>query len=95
MRLKAQNEMAGLLPDAAMRPVERMVRPLRAAYADPPYLALAKKLYCARHPDAAKYDKPETHQRLIEQLCNEYECCALSLHTPALKYILPMCLDDV
>ena len=27
MRLKAQNEMAGLLPHAAMGPVERMVRP--------------------------------------------------------------------
>ena len=26
MRLKAQNEMAGLLPHAAMGPVERMVR---------------------------------------------------------------------
>ena len=27
MWLKAQNEMAGLLPHAAMGPVERMVRP--------------------------------------------------------------------
>ena len=78
-----------------MGPVERVVRPLRAAYADPPYLRLAKKVFCAMHPDATKYYKPETHQRLIEQLCDEYEFCALSLHTPALKYILPMCLDDV
>ena len=29
MWLKAQNEMAGLWPHAAMGPVERMVRPLR------------------------------------------------------------------
>jgi hypothetical protein len=29
MWLKAQNEMAGLLPHAAMGPVERMVRPRR------------------------------------------------------------------
>ena len=78
-----------------MGPVERVVRPLRAAYADPPYLRLAKKVYCAMHPDAAKYDKPETHQRLIEQLCDEYNCWAMSLHTPVLKYILPMCPDDV
>ncbi len=78
-----------------MGPVERVVRPLRAAYADPPYLGLAKKLYCAMHPDAAKYDKPETHQRLIEQFCDEYRCWAMSLHTPALKYIFPMCPDDV
>ncbi len=30
MWLKAQNEMAGLLPQAAMGPVERKVRPHRA-----------------------------------------------------------------
>ena len=78
-----------------MGPVERVVRPLRAAYADPPYLGPAKKFYCAMHPDAAKYDKPETHQRLIEQICDEYDCCAMSLHTPALKYIIPMGPDDV
>ena len=30
MWLKAQNEMAGLLPHAAMGPVERMVRPHRS-----------------------------------------------------------------
>ena len=30
MWLKAQNEMAGLWPHAAMGPVERMVRPRRA-----------------------------------------------------------------
>ena len=78
-----------------MGPVERVVRPLRAAYAVPPYLRLAKKFYCAMHPDAAEYDKPETHQRLIEQLCDEYDCCAISLHTPARKYIFPMCPDDM
>ena len=68
---------------------------LVAAYADPPYLGLAKKFYGDLHPDAAEYDKPETHQRLIERLSDEYDCWALSLHSPTLKTILAMCPDDV
>ena len=78
-----------------MGPVERVVRPLRAAYADPPYLGPAKKLYCAIHPDASKYDKPEAHQRLSEQFSYKYDCLAMSLHTPTLEYIRSMCPDDV
>lgn len=50
--------------------------PLRAAYADPPYLGLAEKFYGGMHPDAADYDKPETHQRLIDRLNSEYDCMA-------------------
>lgn len=68
---------------------------MKAAYADPPYLGLAKKFYCALHSEAAEYDKPETHQRLIDRLCDEYDCWALSLHSPSLRLILPMCPADV
>lgn len=68
---------------------------MKAAYADPPYLGLAEKFYGELHPEAAAYDKPETHKALIERLCDEYEAWAMSLHTPALRVILPMCPDDV
>lgn len=61
------------------------------AYADPPYLGLAEKFYGHLHAEAAEYDKPETHQRLIERLCADFDGWAMSLHTPTLRTILPMC----
>jgi hypothetical protein len=65
---------------------------MRFAYADPPYFGLAEKFYGHLHPQAAEYDKPETHQRLIDRLCEEYrDGWAMSLHSPALRTILPMC----
>lgn len=68
---------------------------MRFAYADPPYLGLAEKFYGKLHPEAAEYDKPETHQALIDRLCAEYDGWALSLHTPTLKTMLDMCPPDV
>lgn len=67
---------------------------MRFAYADPPYFGLAAKFYGHLHADAADYDKPEAHQRLINRLCEEYDGWALSLHTPSLRQILPMCPAD-
>ena len=68
---------------------------MRAAYADPPYLGLAEKFYGRLHPEAAEYDKPETHRALIQRLCDEFDTWALSLHEPSLRVILPMCPRDV
>lgn len=69
---------------------------MRFAYADPPYLGLAAKLYGDRHPDAADYDRIETHKALVDRLVAEFpDGWALSLHSPALKHILPLCPDDV
>lgn len=68
---------------------------MRFAYADPPYLGLAAKFYGDQHPEAAAYDDPETHRALIERLCDEYDGWAMSLHTPSLRAILPMCPPDV
>lgn len=68
--------------------------PLRFAYADPPYFGLAKKFYGHMHADAAEYDKLETHAALIERL-NEYDGWAMSLHTPSVRHILPLCPLDV
>jgi hypothetical protein len=66
------------------------------AYADPPYLGCGAKFYGAHHPDAADWDDPETHRQLIERLCGDYpDGWALSLHTPSLRVLLPMCPDDV
>lgn len=67
---------------------------MKFAYADPPYLGLAAAFYGGRHSEATEYDKPETHQKLIDRLSDDYDGWAMSLHTPALKTILPMCSDD-
>lgn len=68
---------------------------MKAAYADPPYLGCGQKHYGALHEQASDYDDPETHRRLIERLCDEFDCWALSLHEPSLRTILAMCQDDV
>lgn len=71
------------------------IRPMRFAYADPPYLGCGR-LYAKHHPDALIWDDPETHRRLIERLCDEWpDGWALSLHVPSLRTILPMCPPDV
>lgn len=69
---------------------------MKFAYADPPYLGLAEKFYGHLHPEAAAYDDPETHRQLIARLCDEFpDGWAMSLHSPALREILPMCPPDV
>lgn len=69
---------------------------IRVAYADPPYLGLAAKFYGAAHPDAADYDRVETHAALIDRLSAEYpDGWALSLHSPSLRTLLPLCPADV
>lgn len=68
---------------------------MRFAYADPPYLGCGAKLYAKHHPDAADYDDPETHRALVLRLCEGgFDGWALSLHSPSLRVILPMCPDD-
>ncbi len=68
---------------------------MKAAYADPPYLGLAKAFYGDRHAEAADYDRLETHVALIERLSAEFDAWAMSLHSPALRTILPHCPEDV
>lgn len=64
---------------------------MRFAYADPPYLGCAAKLY-----GDATYDAPEAHGALIARLCEEYpDGWALSCHTPSLSVLLPMCPEGV
>ena len=68
---------------------------MRAAYADPPYLGCGTKHYGDRHDDAAEYDDPQAHRRLIDRLCADFDCWALSLHEPSLRQILQFCPEDV
>lgn len=68
---------------------------MRFAYADPPYLGLAAKLYREQHPAASDYDQIDTHIRLIHQLATEFDGFALSLHVPSLRAILPHVPLDV
>jgi hypothetical protein len=70
-------------------------QPMRFAYADPPYLGCGR-FYADRHPDALAWDRLETHAALIERLCAEFsDGWALSLHTPSLRHLLPLCPEDV
>lgn len=62
---------------------------MRFAYADPPYIGQAAKHY-SHDPRCAEVD----HAELIAKL-NGYDAWALSLSSPTLRIILPMCPEDV
>jgi DNA modification methylase len=64
---------------------------MKFAYADPPYLGRAE-YYRAHHADAMIWDKPETHQALIDRLQADYpDGWVMSLSERSLRTILPMC----
>ncbi|MFM0044092.1 hypothetical protein [Paraburkholderia sediminicola] len=61
------------------------------AYADPPYLGCAVKLY-GDHPEAAVYDDPAGHGKLIERMRDEFpDGWALSMTSGNLHDLLPLC----
>lgn len=67
---------------------------MRFAYADPPYLGQGKRY--REHPDAMEWDSVERHAALVEQLVGDYpDGWAMSLSSPSLRTILPMCPEDV
>lgn len=69
---------------------------MKFAYADPPYLGLAVAFYGDQHPEAAVYDTIEGHSALIARLSDEFpDGWAMSLHSPSLRTILPLCPPDV
>ena len=62
---------------------------MKFAYADPPYLGCAAYY---DHPETRIWDDPETHRGLVRKLELEFpDGWAMSLHTPSLRTILPMC----
>lgn len=60
---------------------------LRFAYADPPYSGQARRHYGA--------DAREVNHALLIQHLGTFDGWALSLSSPSLKTILPLCPDDV
>lgn len=69
---------------------------MRFAYADPPYFGCGKSHYGEHHPEAAVWDKKQTHLDLIARLTDEYpDGWALSLNPAHLAWQLPACPDDV
>ena len=66
-------------------PIFKSSERIRAAYADPPYINQAR----------LRYDCPEVdHKALIERL-ETYDAWALSLSSPSLQQVLPLCPDSV
>jgi hypothetical protein len=68
---------------------------MKFAYADPPYLGCGKSHYGHQHDEAHVYDAIDGHQRLADRLSEEFpDGWAMSLHTPSLRHILPLCPED-
>ena len=65
---------------------------LRMAYADPPYVGLAKKHYA----DHADYAGEVDHVALIARLERDYpDGWSLSASSVSLRYLLPLCPEAV
>ena len=68
---------------------------LLMAYADPPYLGMGR-LYADRHPQAHDWDTIDRHVQLLEQLQTEFsDGWAMSVSSPSLITLLPLCPVDV
>lgn len=72
---------------------------LRVAYADPPYLGTSKfgaaHHYGEHHDEAADANDPEWHRQGIARMVEDFpDGWALSLSSPSLRTILPMCPTD-
>lgn len=66
------------------------------AYADPPYLTAAARLYGKHHENAAEFDTIEAHEALINRLAADYpDGWALSMASTNLRDLLPLCPPDV
>ena len=66
------------------------VKPLRFAYADPPYIGQAARLYGKHRDYAGEVD----HAELVERL-NQYDAWALSASMKSLHHVLGLCPADV
>jgi len=66
-------------------------RPLRFAYADPPYPGTARKYYAKEPTYAGEVD----HRKLVASLESSYDGWALSTSAKALRDILPLCPPGV
>ena len=62
------------------------IKPIKVAYADPPYIGCAHLF-----PEKQEVD----HFELVQHLCRDYDCWALSASSSSLKQVLSYCPDDV
>lgn len=69
-------------------------KPMRFAYADPPYIGQAKKHYSKEAEAAGRVAIEVDHWKLVSELMR-YDGWALSLSTPSLRQIMAMVPDDV
>lgn len=68
-----------------------VARPMRFAYADPPYFGCCR-LYQHHHPDGLCWDDLRTHEALIGRLMSDYsDGWAMSATTNSLRQLLPLC----
>lgn len=67
---------------------------MRFAYADPPYLGMCSYYQHSHGEGGGCWDDIETHRLLIDEL-SDYDGWAMSLHSPSLRHILPLCPEDV
>lgn len=67
---------------------------MRFAYADPPYVGMAKKHYAKEAAANGRVASEIDHGELIIWL-SQYDGWALSLSSPSLKQILALCGNDV
>lgn len=69
---------------------------MRVAYADPPYLGQGQRLYGKHHAQAHEWDTVERHAMLIAELSRDFpDGWAMSLSSPSLRVLLPLCPEDV
>lgn len=67
---------------------------MKFAYVDPPYLGCGR-LYARLHPNAADFDRLDTHAALIERVTRDHpDGWVMSLSVPSLRSILPLCPED-
>jgi hypothetical protein len=80
---------------------------MKIAIADPPYLGRAVRWYgvggCGdghglgqadQHPDAALWDDPETHKKLVRDLNNNYDAWAIAMSVHSLSTYLQVVETD-
>lgn len=64
---------------------------MRFAYADPPYIGQARRHYAKEAAAAGREAREVYHPALIGYLCDSFDGWALSLSSPTLATVLPMC----
>lgn len=68
--------------------------PRKFVYMDPPYFGQAQKHYGDEAAADGRVAREVNHEVLIGTACEQYDGWALSLSSPSLRTILPLCPED-